>query len=221
MSFLENWEELRHRRTQIYTILLDNARYGNDNSNDAIRIPSDVLTILKNDATDLQIAINEPTNFISIPEFDYGQGKVKFKMAIEKIFLKHSAVSGGKLILVAGFPEDIEMEITVGNLITIAQDNVGLAKDVNLTGTKTFTPLNLNVGTTATPIASSSTLVNMLIIQNNSASDVYLGSSSLQNIKIPANGGILSISTPMNFKFDLSELYVSASASTTIAVMYA
>ncbi len=105
--------------------------------------------------------------------------------------------------------------------ISIIADKVGLAKDANLTGIKSPNFINVNVGTTPTPIVTSPTLINMLLIQNNSASDVYLGSSTLQNIKISANGGSISITMPMNFKIDLSQLFVVSSATVTIAVMYA
>ena len=104
---------------------------------------------------------------------------------------------------------------------TIVRDLVGLARDANLTGTKTLTFKNVNVGTTPTQIVTSPTLINMLLIQNNNASDVYFGSSALQNIKIPANGGVLTITLPMNFKVDLSTLYLVSSTTVTVAVMYA
>lgn len=84
-----------------------------------------------------------------------------------------------------------------------------------------FNSINVSVGTTATPITTTPTLARMIIIQNNSNVDVYLGGASLQNIKISANGGVISITMPKDAKVDLSTLYLVASASTTVAVMYA
>jgi hypothetical protein len=89
-----------------------------------------------------------------------------------------------------------------------------------MTSTLTFSTLNVSVGTTATPITSTSTLVSMLLIQNNTTTDVYLGTSTLQNIKISA-GGSISLVAPLGKKFDLNKLYLYAGSSTTVGVMYA
>jgi hypothetical protein len=139
------------------------------------------------------------------------------KVTFKKITLINTNNFDVILTLVFGY----ETYFVQTQTTTIVRDLVGLAKDANLTGTKTLTFLNVNVGTTATQITTTSTLINMLLIQNNSASDVYLGSSSLQNIKIPANGGVITITLPMNFKVDLSTLYLISSTSVTVAVMYA
>jgi len=139
------------------------------------------------------------------------------KVTFKKITLINTNNFDVILTLVFGY----ETYFVQTQTTTIVRDLVGLAKDANLTGTKTLTFKNVNVGTTPTQITTTSTLVNMLMIQNNSATDVYLGSSSLQNIKIPANGGVISIVMPMNFKIDLADLYLVSSANVTVAVMYA
>jgi len=105
--------------------------------------------------------------------------------------------------------------------VSIVSDKVGLAKDSSISGTKVLKFANVSVGTTATQITTTSTLANVLIIQNNSSVDVFLGDSTLQNIKIPANGGTISVVMPMNFKVDLSTLYLVSSTTVTVAVMYA
>jgi hypothetical protein len=104
--------------------------------------------------------------------------------------------------------------------VSIVNDKVGLVKTSDITGELIPNNINVNVGTTPTPIASTPTLVSMLIVQNNSTTDVSLGNASLQNIKIPANGGVISLVLPMGKKMDLNKLYLVASASTTVAVMY-
>jgi hypothetical protein len=104
---------------------------------------------------------------------------------------------------------------------TITSDLVGLAKDSTLTQTRNISFINVNVGTTPTKIVTTSTLVSLLIIQNNSTSDVYLGSSTLQNIKIPANGGVFTLTLPLSQKIDLSTLYLVSSVSISVGVMYA
>jgi hypothetical protein len=113
---------------------------------------------------------------------------------------------------------------------TITSDLVGLAKestvsqlakDSTLTQTRTLSFINVNVGTTPTQIVTTSTLISMLMIQNNSTSDVYLGSSTNQPIKISANGGVFTLTLPLSQKIDLSTLYLISSVSVTVAVMYA
>jgi hypothetical protein len=112
--------------------------------------------------------------------------------------------------------------------VDLNAENIGMTSHLSyldsiyntMTSTLTFSTLNVNVGTTATPITSTSTLVSMILIQNNGTVDVYLGTSTLQNIKIPA-GGSMSLVAPLGKKFDLNKLYLYASSSTTIGVLYA
>jgi len=109
----------------------------------------------------------------------------------------------------------------IRNLQTIDSDIKTLDSDFKniTTEIRTFKFLNVNVGTAQTPITSTSTLAVMLLIQNNSTVDVYLGDASSQPIKIPA-GGSFSIVMPLGKQFDLSKLYLSASTNTNVVVMY-
>jgi len=99
----------------------------------------------------------------------------------------------------------------------ITEEKIGLIQ--NLTEIRTFKFISVSVGTTPTPITSISTLAVMLLIQNNSSVDVYLGDANSQPIRIPANGSF-SIVMPLSKRFDLSKLYLSASANTNVVVMY-
>jgi len=100
----------------------------------------------------------------------------------------------------------------------LARESIGLMN--TLTEVRTFKFLSVSVGATPAPITSTSTLVVMLLIQNNSSVDVYLGDANSQPIRIPANGGVLSITMPLGKQFDLSKLYLSASTNTNVVVMY-
>jgi hypothetical protein len=110
----------------------------------------------------------------------------------------------------------------IASLQTIDSDIKTLDSDFKsiTTEIRTFKFLSISVGTTPTPITSTSTLAVMLLIQNNSSVDVYLGDANSQPIRIPANGGLLSIVMPLGKQFDLSKLYLSASTSTNVVVMY-
>jgi len=109
----------------------------------------------------------------------------------------------------------------IQNLQTIDSDIRTFNSDFKniTTEIRSFKFLSVNVGTTPTPITSTSTLAVMLLIQNNSTVDVYLGDASSQPIKIPASGSF-SIVMPLGKQFDLSKLYLSASTSTNVVVMY-
>jgi len=109
----------------------------------------------------------------------------------------------------------------IQNLKTIDSDIKTLDSDFKniTTEIRTFKFLSVSVGTTPTPITSTSTLAVMLLIQNNSNVDVYLGDANSQPIRIPA-GGSFSIVMPLGKQFDLSKLYLSASTSTNVVVMY-
>jgi len=107
----------------------------------------------------------------------------------------------------------------------LVRENIGLMSSLNniqsvITETRTFKFLSVNVGTTPSPIVSTPTLAVMLLIQNNSTVDVYLGDGTNQLVRIPANGGSLSIVMSLGKQFDLSKLYLSASTFTNVVVMY-
>ena len=78
-------------------IKLDSARQGY--SNEAIEIECTTIRILKNDATDLEIAVNKANVWYPVPNiiFAQGQATLKKKVGIWKLWFKHSAVAGGEL----------------------------------------------------------------------------------------------------------------------------
>ncbi len=83
-----------------------------------------------------------------------------------------------------------------------------------------LTPEAITVNLTAdTPTQIGSGSFKMLMIQNNGLVDVYFGTSTKQNIKIPSGGGLLTISLPMDKYGDLSEHYLYASVDTSVEVI--
>lgn len=93
-----------------HKISLSNARTGK--RNEALEIVGDNLTIIRNDATDLEIAFNKPSEWFTIPQFSFGSGNVVFKLKFNLLFLKHSAVSGGILQFIVGLPEKVEYNLS-------------------------------------------------------------------------------------------------------------
>jgi len=86
--------------------------------------------------------------------------------------------------------------------------------------TKTLKFASVTVSTSPTQITTTTTLVNVLLIQNNSNVDVNLGDLTSQPIRIPSNGSF-SLVLPAGFKIDLSALRLVASTQVTVGVMYA
>jgi hypothetical protein len=156
-------------------------------------------------------------------QIDVGSGLVPMasilpaKMIFNKVVVKNTATVTANIDFLIGFETS---SVLVQN-INVAQDFVGLVKTADITKSKALNFKNVNVGTTPTQITSTSTPINLLLIQNNSASDVYFGNSTTQNIKIPANGGSIQIVLPLAFTIDLSTLYLISSTAVTVAVMYA
>jgi len=68
-----------------------------------------------------------------------------------------------------------------------------------------------------TPLYDSDFYVYAITIQNNSTYDIFLGDSSIQNIKIPS-GGYLSLNLYPN-RLNLKDLYVNSSNPVTINVV--
>jgi hypothetical protein len=105
--------------------------------------------------------------------------------------------------------------------VAIIREDIGLMSKLNSwSATKTLMFLTVNVGTSPTPIVSTTTLVNLLLVQNNGSVDVYLGDNNSQPVKVPANG-VFSLALPLDYKIDLSALRLVASVSTSVVVVYA
>jgi len=112
--------------------------------------------------------------------------------------------------------------VTPLQIVSIAREDIGLMSKLNSwSATKTLKFTTVNVGTSPTQIVTASTLVNILVIQNNGIVDVYLGDADTQPVKISGNGGVFSLVLPLDYKIDLSALRLVASTSTSVVVMYA
>lgn len=77
---------------------------------------------------------------------------------------------------------------------------------------------NKTVGPNVTQLYDVDFYVFSITIQNNTDIDIYLGSSTLQNIRIPPNGGYFSLNVYPN-KINLKDLYIYASTSRIINVV--
>jgi hypothetical protein len=131
-----------------------------------------------------------------------------------------SSEDGKKLFIIYTGEKKLKL-VTPLQIVSVVREDIGLMNKLNSwSATKTLKFMTLNVGTTPTQIVSTSTLVNILVIQNNGAVDVYLGDADAQPIKIPASGGVFSLVLPLDYKIDLSALRLAASATTQVAVMY-
>jgi len=127
---------------------------------------------------------------------------------------------GKKIIIVYTGEKKLRM-ITPLQSVAIVREDIGLMSKLDSwSATKTLMFLTVNVDTSPTPIVSTTTLVNLLLIQNNGSVDVYLGDANSQPVKVPANG-VFSLALPLDYKIDLSALRLVASASTSVVVVYA
>jgi hypothetical protein len=128
---------------------------------------------------------------------------------------------GKKIVVVYTGEKKLRM-VSPLQSVAIIREDIGLMSKLNSwSAVKALKFATVNVGTSPTQIVTASTLVNILVIQNNGAIDVYLGDADTQPIKIPAGGGVFSLVLPLDYKIDLSALRLVASASTSVVVMYA
>jgi len=81
--------------------------------------------------------------------------------------------------------------------------------------------VNLQVQTQPTPISIVPVYASILVIQNNSSTLVNFGPLGALNLQLPANGGVFTITMPPGTKIDLSKLYLVATTSVIVTVMYA
>ncbi|MEM3423572.1 MAG: hypothetical protein QXE51_03310 [Nitrososphaeria archaeon] len=187
LDFLQKWELLKSRQLHYYTIPLNTARNGTNAPNDYFIISGDVFFILQNDAPDLQIAFNTPDKFIPIPRFGYGKGKVRIIQAFDKIFMKHSSIADGKLIIAAGFPESIEIDVFTGQYVYLIDVDGNTINPAQAPVYSLYVK-DVSVTTTAQPIDTQPIAFKLLTLQNDSgsAATVYVGTASQQLYPIPA-----------------------------------
>ena len=225
---LSLWESIRRRfneliqvEPQIRIIKLDNARYGT--ISDSLAVEGDYLCILKNDADDLYIALNRPIFWHKVPKFDYGLGIFEIKQAFRRIYIKHSAVSGGEVWLFAGFPEELEVRIIPeyrGNvgIIDKNMNKINPAKEETLSSidSKLRTPIDevfvkdVSVGTTSTQVDADTNVREeiTLLADSDNTDTIYVGNSENQLFPLVA-GASLTLR-----KCSLSKIYVKSGSGT-------
>jgi len=188
-DFLSRWEQLKGRRLHYYTIKLDTARTGSEA--DSLIISGDIFFILKNDASDLQIAFNKPEVFIPVPKFPYGKGYARFVQAVEKIYLKHSAVTNGELIIASGFPESVDIQVFTGQSIYLL-DYLGNVINPAQAPIYSLYVKDITVTTTAQQIDTSSIAFKYLTLLADDANTatIYVGTASAQLFPLKAGASI-------------------------------
>ncbi len=165
--------------------------------------------------SELEISINNG-RFVTLSKM------IPCRTPFFKYAIRNMTGSVVKLILIVGR----EYFRIASQTVRIVDDLVGLAKESTLSSLvnaliSETEPRCMTVSLTAnTPKAIGSGKFKMLIIQNNSNVDVYLGTSDLQNIRIPANGGTFTIAFSGDKYGLLDKLYLRAPSDTSVEVMY-
>ncbi len=188
-DFLATWEKLKNRKLSYYTLSLASERTGTEK--DKFTISCDVFFVLKNDASNLYIAFNKPYEWIPVPKFPYGKGSFKIVQAIERIYLKHSAVAGGELIIAGGFPESMAVEVFTGQSVYLVDVSGNTINPSQAPIYSTFVK-DITVTSTAQAIDSSTlafTRLTLLADSGNGAT-IYVGTASSQLFPLSAGSSL-------------------------------